>query len=77
MHYPTNYKPDFYNPELKLAIEIDGANHSSLNQKELDIKKEHCLHLMGINTVRFTNDYVINNTDDFYREVMELCREVG
>ena len=77
MHYPTNYKPDFYNPELKLAIEIDGANHSSLNQKELDIKKEHCLHLMGINTVRFTNDYVINNTDDFYREVVELCREVG
>lgn len=75
LHYPINYKPDFYNEQLKLAIEIDGHNHNSDYQKELDSKKEQCLLCKGISTIRFTNEYVLNHFNEFKEDIKKLCKQ--
>lgn len=50
---PTSYRPDFGNPELKLALEADGPSHSG--RKHLDAKKDLFLTGLGWTVLRFTN----------------------
>jgi very-short-patch-repair endonuclease len=58
-HSVGPYILDFYCPEKKLAIEIDGSQH--IENKEYD--NERCLYLsdLGIRTLRFWNNEI--NTD--------------
>lgn len=72
-HYGFNYKPDFYNDALKIAIEIDGSSHKKPKQKSLDRKKEECLSYLGIATFRFSNDFVTDSTDLFIDEIKKIC----
>jgi very-short-patch-repair endonuclease len=46
---------DFYCPELKLAIEVDGENHDRSQAKESD--QEH-IERFGIQFLRFKNEEV-------------------
>jgi very-short-patch-repair endonuclease len=55
------YVLDFYCHKLKLSIEIDGAYHTSLEQKEKDIARTKDLNEVGIKEIRFTNDDVLNH----------------
>ena len=52
---------DFYCPELKLAVEIDGNMHDQPDQKEYDIKRQEYLEKFGITFVRITNDELLGN----------------
>jgi len=52
---------DFYCSELNLAIEIDGNSHDK--KKGYDEARDKFLHQIGIETIRFTNDEVLNNID--------------
>lgn len=54
-HYANNYKPDFVHLGNKLCIEIDGAGHSSVNEKMIDAKKEKCLNILGYKVIRFSH----------------------
>jgi very-short-patch-repair endonuclease len=50
---------DFYDPDEKMAYEIDGKSHKRLKYRLSDVQKSICLlELYGIQTVRFTNDQV-------------------
>lgn len=70
-NYAKNYKPDFFNPRLMLAIEIDGSSHKGKEAKELDDKKESCLTIFGISTIRFSNDTVKNDFDKFKEATLD------
>ncbi len=48
--------PDFYCPELRLIIEIDGEIHNSL--KEKDARKDSILRSQGYTILRIQNDEV-------------------
>ena len=50
---------DFYCSELNIAIEIDGASHNK--KKKYDIERDKFLHQIGIETIRFTNNEVLND----------------
>jgi very-short-patch-repair endonuclease len=50
---------DFYYPEFKLAIEIDGGIHSQ--QKEYDVERQKFLEIFGIKFVRITNNELLGN----------------
>jgi very-short-patch-repair endonuclease len=50
---------DFYCSAIKLAIEIDGGIHDE--QKEYDDSRDKILENMGIQTVRFSNEEVLND----------------
>lgn len=50
---------DFYCPELHLAIEVDGDCHD--HRKWYDEARDKYLKAVGIKTIRFTNNEVLNN----------------
>ena len=58
---------DFYCAELNLAIEIDGNSHN--NKKEYDSERDKFLKQIGIITIRFTNDEIINGINQVKRRL--------
>ncbi|MBK7380378.1 MAG: DUF559 domain-containing protein [Ignavibacteriales bacterium] len=58
-----HYVIDFYCPELKLAIELDGSIHDEPDQKEYDIYRQTYLEKYGITFCRITNDELMSNAN--------------
>lgn len=54
---------DFYAPELKLAVEIDGGYHNLLKVRQYDARRSRRIESYGITIVRFTNDEVLQTQD--------------
>ncbi|MFN0159315.1 MAG: endonuclease domain-containing protein [Bacteroidota bacterium] len=52
------YVLDFYCPELKLAIEVDGKSHESTSAQRNDLERQTYLERFGIRFLRFRNDEV-------------------
>ena len=59
-HPISNFILDFYCHKLKLAIEIDGEIHDEIAQAEYDLERTKLLLELKIETIRFTNDEVLN-----------------
>jgi very-short-patch-repair endonuclease len=57
------YILDFYCPEMKRAIEIDGDSHFTQLGKEYDLKRKEYINIFGIKFIRFTNVDVLENID--------------
>lgn len=49
---------DFYSPELRLAIEVDGGYHLKESQKAYDVARQKVIESFQISFLRFTNDEV-------------------
>ena len=64
------YVLDFYCPELKLAIEVDGPSHGIGDTPEYDRERQAYLERFGIRTLRFTNEEV-------YRTPLAVLEEIG
>jgi very-short-patch-repair endonuclease len=54
---------DFYCPEEKLAIELDGAIHFRPDVARKDLVRSKILNALGINILRFQNNEVFYNID--------------
>ena len=61
---------DFYCPKLLLVIEIDGGSH--IKKKGTDELRDKFLKQIGITTIRFTNDEVVNNIEQVKKKINEL-----
>jgi len=57
------YVIDFYCPELKLAIEVDGESHYMPGVEEQDKARQEYIEAYGIRFLRFTNPDVCDNLD--------------
>ena len=57
------YVVDFYCAEQKLAIEIDGATHSTPDEIRHDNKRQRSIEQLGVHFLRFTNADVFENLD--------------
>lgn len=68
-----NYIVDFYCPELKLAIEIDGDSHFEEGAEKKDFSRTAYLEKEGINLIRFTNNDVKKN---LLQVLEEINREI-
>ncbi|HLG93748.1 MAG TPA: endonuclease domain-containing protein [candidate division Zixibacteria bacterium] len=66
-----SYVLDFYCPEAKLAVEIDGDGHLRENAAEYDGNRQAAIEQLGIRFLRFTNLKVQKNLF----EVLETIRE--
>jgi len=53
---------DFYCPEVKLAIEVDGDSHFEAG--EYDRERQRYIESLGIRVLRFTNREVFKRLDD-------------
>ena len=60
-HLFKDYILDFYCPELKLAIEVDGQIHVDEQQVKYDQERTASLQESGILVLRFWNSEVLNN----------------
>ena len=68
-HSFANYILDFYCPEERLAIELDGQGHFEASQAEYDRERDLFLETFGIRVLRFENKWVWDNPDGLLDEV--------
>ena len=57
----ASYVIDFYCPELKLAIEVDGATHITDEEIKYDKRRQSDMELLKIKFLRFTNPEIYEN----------------
>jgi very-short-patch-repair endonuclease len=62
-HGVEQYVLDFYCPELKLAIEIDGPMHASDESRKRDIQRQEFIEQLGIGFLRLSDDEVRQDVD--------------
>lgn len=65
-----SYVVDFYCPELKLAIEIDGAVHSYNSQISFDKQRQKDIESLGIKFLRFTNQDITKNINGVLNSII-------
>ena len=68
------YIADFYVPELRLVVEIDGATHTSDEQMEHDKTRDDFMRMQGIRVKRYTNLEICSN---WQAALDDLVREIG
>lgn len=73
-HGFDQYVVDFYCPELKLAIEIDGESHLQQNAGEYDCEREEHIKTFGVRILRFQNTDVYQNLNGVLEDIQE---EIG
>ena len=69
-----NYIVDFYCPEIKLIIELDGASHDNYLSEELDVKRDDELRQEGYSILRFENRYVYEYPEEIIEEIIKFKR---
>ncbi len=66
------YIVDFYAPEAKIIIEVDGGHHFQDEDKEYDIIRDNYLEGLGLKVVRFANSEVLEHIDGVVQKIYEL-----
>jgi len=69
------YIMDFFSHECMLAIELDGATHSSDTEVEHDKKREQFISNHGITTIRFANNAVYASLESLVARIEEVALE--
>jgi len=69
------YIVDFYCPELRLAIEVDGDSHFQKGAYEYDGQREKYIKQFNVRFLRFTNLEVYNNLNDVLDAVVIWIEE--
>jgi len=67
---------DFYSPEIKLAIEIDGESHFQEEAAQYDHERQIFIESTGINFLRFTNNQVYENLNGVLEIIAQKIREL-
>ena len=62
-HSVFNYILDFYCPQEKLAIELDGNVHDNMVNEAYDFKRDKELEELGIKVLRFKNHLIFEQLD--------------
>jgi very-short-patch-repair endonuclease/DNA modification methylase len=65
------YILDFYSPEIRLAIELDGSIHDAVDQKEYDLFRQKLIEHYGIEFMRFCNNEVEFNINSVIERIAE------
>ncbi len=66
----NNYVVDFYCPELRLAIEIDGDVHCYNSRITYDKQRQKDIEALGIKVLRYTNIDVIKNLEGVLNDII-------
>ncbi|MGC9512421.1 MAG: endonuclease domain-containing protein [Fidelibacterota bacterium] len=69
------YIVDFFCPKLMLAIELDGYRHLLEEYQKKDRRKEYQLMQLGVKTIRFWDDEVLDDIDNVLRVIEEIIKE--
>lgn len=64
-----NYIVDFYSPNIKLALEIDGKSHDTETKREYDATRDKEIRQLGITILRFRNHEVLDDLDNVIKKI--------
>ena len=67
---------DFYCPELKLAIELDGDVHEIPEQKKYDKARQKYLEAFGIKFIRIKNEEFLGNPNKAFNRIEEKISSI-
>ena len=72
-----NYILDFYIPQAKIAIEIDGVQHAEQKHAEADVLRDITLEGLGITVLRFGNVEINRNFAAVVQRIIDTIQEKG
>ena len=65
------YILDFYCPERRLAIEVDGGQHADIRGRQRDSHRDRDLQHLNIRVIRFWNNDVLQNIEGIGQTIGE------
>jgi len=68
------YILDFFCPECRLAIEVDGEAHSRGDRPERDLQRDAWLQTQGVRTLRILASDVLADLDAVVRHIVVVAR---
>lgn len=68
-----NYILDFYCPNKRLAIEIDGESHFNNRAVTKDRDRDEFISMKDITILRFNNNEINNNIEGVVEKILEYC----
>jgi very-short-patch-repair endonuclease len=68
---------DFYCPELKLAVELDGNVHEIPEQKEYDEARQKYLEKFGIQFIRIKNEEYLGNPNKAFLKIENAIKNLS
>jgi very-short-patch-repair endonuclease len=71
-HSVGRFVLDFYCPDARLAVELDGSPHDSEAGQRRDVERDEFLVTHGIRVVRFENRDVITNLEGVLAEITRV-----
>ena len=75
--HPINrFIADFYCPEIKLIIEVDGSIHELPEYQSQDLGRSDILNDFGITVIRFTNEQIIEEIDSTIEQIKIIREEL-
>ncbi len=74
-HIISNYITDFVCLSEQLVIEVDGLHHQLPENKVSDEERTKDLNKLGFEVLRFTNEQVLNNTDNVISTIVLRLKE--
>ena len=70
-HQFGGYVADFYCRKAGLVVECDGSPHNSNRQWQHDQVRDAYMLSHGLRVLRFSNDRILNDTENVLREIAE------
>ena len=71
-----SYIVDFYSPNLRLVIEVDGSQHLAPEGQQYDHHRDAWLRQQGLTVIRFDNLQVLQHTDAVVEAILQKMREI-
>jgi very-short-patch-repair endonuclease len=71
-HGIGHYIVDFYCPECKLVIEVDGDSHYIDDARQKDAQRDAYLQQLGLQVLRFTNEEINQNMAGVYEAIKRV-----
>ncbi len=65
---------DFYCPDLKLAIEVDGASHNDPERQKNDISRQKYLEAFNIKFVRIKDEDLLGNPNLAFMKIEDAIK---
>lgn len=72
-----SYIVDFYCPEEKLVVELDGEVHFNAEAVKYDKERTEYIESLGIKVLRFENNEVLNNTEFVLNKIRAYFRKLN
>ncbi len=72
----SKFVVDFYSPGIKVAIEVDGATHSSPEETEYDERRQKIIEENNIIFLRFTNNEIYEDLYNVLEKIKAKIEEI-